>query len=288
MLQRLQFYLQDFVQLSVVHKDLPGYAFLHDLSVSAGRYVIFQNPVQLRMLPLLLGTLCPVHCIDWTSQPSHIHLLPRPATAAHSLPVSTARDAAQLRQENVAAGVQQAEHLQTQQLGPGSPEAACQVAKKQRPADSMHSRGDSVVELEMLQAAAGKAQLRHEKDFHCSASAGSAPQHLRAQRQQISQNALWRIPRQWRAEGSNFVAHLLVLSLASSLWQRMAVSLHLLMNTCFPAQSVRRSWLQSIFHHKLWAPQSQRLCSIKPTPMRRGSRWWWIACATPRCPTLSR
>lgn len=63
---------------------LPGYCFLHDLGITCSHYVIFQNPVSLRMLPLLLGTLCPAHSIRWTGKPPKIHLLPRPATASES------------------------------------------------------------------------------------------------------------------------------------------------------------------------------------------------------------
>ena len=58
---------------------LPGYCFLHDLGITSSYYVIFQNPVSLRMLPLLLGTLCPAHCIGWTGNPPKIHLFSRPA-----------------------------------------------------------------------------------------------------------------------------------------------------------------------------------------------------------------
>jgi carotenoid cleavage dioxygenase-like enzyme len=42
-------------------------------------YLVYQNPVQLRLLPLLLGQLAPVHCVRWVpGQPSLLHLLRRP------------------------------------------------------------------------------------------------------------------------------------------------------------------------------------------------------------------
>ena len=74
-----EIYLQELQQTSVVQITLPGYCFLHDLGITASHYVIIQNPVSLRMLPLLLGTLCPAHCISWTGKPPQIHLFSRPA-----------------------------------------------------------------------------------------------------------------------------------------------------------------------------------------------------------------
>ena len=77
--------MQDLAQQSVVHITLPGYCFLHDMSLTESKYIAFCNPVRLRMLPLLLGLRCPIHCIRWTEGPTRIVLLDRPVSAATSL-----------------------------------------------------------------------------------------------------------------------------------------------------------------------------------------------------------
>ena len=46
---------QEWRVLGRTEEVLEGYAFLHDISVTRGHYVIFQNPVTLRMWPLLTG-----------------------------------------------------------------------------------------------------------------------------------------------------------------------------------------------------------------------------------------
>ncbi len=74
--------MQNLVQQSVVHATLPGYCFLHDMGMTATKYVAFLNPVRLHMLPLLLGIRCPIHCIRWRGTSASIVLLDRPSSQA--------------------------------------------------------------------------------------------------------------------------------------------------------------------------------------------------------------
>ena len=59
--------------------SLPGYAFLHDFTVTKHYYVIFRNPVGLALLPFLLGRKAAVHAVRWhPNKPLAAHLIPRP------------------------------------------------------------------------------------------------------------------------------------------------------------------------------------------------------------------
>ena len=59
--------------------SLPGYAFLHDFTVTQHYYVIFRNPVTLSLLPFLLGQKGAVHSVHWDpNQTLAAHLIPRP------------------------------------------------------------------------------------------------------------------------------------------------------------------------------------------------------------------
>ena len=61
--------------------SLPGYAFLHDFTVTKHYYVIFRNPVGLDLLPFLLGRKAAVHAVRWhPNQSLAAHLIPRPPT----------------------------------------------------------------------------------------------------------------------------------------------------------------------------------------------------------------
>lgn len=61
--------------------SLPGYAFLHDFTVTQHYYVIFRNPVGLALLPFLLGRKAAVHAVRWhPNKPLAAHLIPRPPT----------------------------------------------------------------------------------------------------------------------------------------------------------------------------------------------------------------
>lgn len=68
--------------ISQVNHTLPGYAFLHDFSVTQHYYVIFRNPVSLHLMPFILGQKSAVHSVHWHDRQSlAAHLVPRPPSA---------------------------------------------------------------------------------------------------------------------------------------------------------------------------------------------------------------
>lgn len=59
--------------------SLPGYAFLHDFTVTQQYYVIFHNPVTFHLKPFVLGQKGAVHSVCWNPhQPLTAHLIHRP------------------------------------------------------------------------------------------------------------------------------------------------------------------------------------------------------------------
>ena len=66
---------------------LPGYAFLHDFTLTKHYYVIFRNPVTLHLIPFLLGQKGAVHSVHWEPKtPLAAHLIPRPPIKPPSAP----------------------------------------------------------------------------------------------------------------------------------------------------------------------------------------------------------
>eukprot|EP00873_Tetraselmis_striata_P027968 jgi/Tetstr1/448232/TSEL_035520.t1 len=66
---------------------LDGYAFVHDFGVTAGHYVLVQNPVALELAPFLMGTRSAVECVRFEPErPTLVHLIPRPGSAPASEP----------------------------------------------------------------------------------------------------------------------------------------------------------------------------------------------------------
>ena len=59
--------------------SLPGYAFVHDISVTPEHIVLFRNPVELRQMEMLRGNAPPTSAIKFNAEePLEIHLIPRP------------------------------------------------------------------------------------------------------------------------------------------------------------------------------------------------------------------
>lgn len=71
--------LQNMELVSKSQHSLPGYAFLHDFTVTKHYYIIFKNPVSLDLMPFLLGRKTAVHAVRWEpNRPLTAHLIPRP------------------------------------------------------------------------------------------------------------------------------------------------------------------------------------------------------------------
>ena len=78
--------VQEMQLVSRKQHTLPGYAFLHDFTVTRHYYVIFHNPVSLQLVPFLSGRKGAVHSVRWDpNKPLAAHLIPRGPT--HHLPV---------------------------------------------------------------------------------------------------------------------------------------------------------------------------------------------------------
>ncbi len=78
--------------LSHSQHSLPGYAFLHDFTITQQYYVIFRNPVNLHLVPFVLGRKGAVHSVHWDpNQPLAAHLVPRPPCTPPS-PISPLPD----------------------------------------------------------------------------------------------------------------------------------------------------------------------------------------------------
>jgi len=76
----LTFYELDDAMRVVCTKEytLDGYAFVHDFQVTDGHYVVFQNPVELDLAPLLLGTKSAVESVRFRPERNaRVHLIPR-------------------------------------------------------------------------------------------------------------------------------------------------------------------------------------------------------------------
>lgn len=64
---------------------LDGYAFVHDFATTRDHYVIFNNPVSLALLPLILGHRSCVQCISFQAhEPLQTHLVPRGSASSCS------------------------------------------------------------------------------------------------------------------------------------------------------------------------------------------------------------
>ncbi|KAK3267487.1 hypothetical protein CYMTET_23959, partial [Cymbomonas tetramitiformis] len=65
------------VQRRLEH-EFPGYAFMHDFAITKNYYVMFHNPVDLEILPFMVGEKCPGECLVFdVDRPTRVHLIPR-------------------------------------------------------------------------------------------------------------------------------------------------------------------------------------------------------------------
>lgn len=58
--------------------NIPGFAFVHDFTITPNYYIFFQNPVSLNPIPFVLGLRGAGQCIEFNpKQPTRVWLLPR-------------------------------------------------------------------------------------------------------------------------------------------------------------------------------------------------------------------
>mmetsp|Transcript_18156 Transcript_18156/g.59307 ORF Transcript_18156/g.59307 Transcript_18156/m.59307 type:complete len:588 (-) Transcript_18156:61-1824(-) len=69
----------DFELVSRCEHEIDGFAFVHDFAFTADSYVLFHNPVDLDMIPMVTGERCAGQCLSYNpAENTMIHLVPRP------------------------------------------------------------------------------------------------------------------------------------------------------------------------------------------------------------------